>query len=127
MVKEFLLSIFFDIFKKIIPIISKKIYPLKEFVSDIKIHPRIQTPVSITLDSEIPNISIWFEIENNSSYLDILLAGGVFSLWVKDDRGYQPLFKQESIKERLYIKSKKEHELHCTIELMGKIIREYIL
>jgi len=117
MIKELLSSILFNIFKKVIPIISRKIYPQDQFIKDIEIRAREQYPAIIVNLYGIPTIDIYLLIKNNSPYIDIFLDEGVFSLWIRDDRGLEKLLKQVCINEKLNIKKKETKQIYRTIEL----------
>ncbi|MBA7508711.1 hypothetical protein ES705_00643 [subsurface metagenome] len=117
MIKELLLSFFFKIFKKVIPIISRKIYPQKEFIKDIEIRAREQYPAIVVRLYGIPTIDVYLLIKNNSPYINVFLEGGIFSLWIKDDRGLGKLLNQVCINEKLNIKKKETKQIYRAIEL----------
>lgn len=111
---EFILSLLF-----IIPIsfTKKLISRERKFLNDVEIDVRSSNPVSFTLTSQIPTANIYLKITNKSQYLEAIFDRAVFSVWIKSDRGEQPILHQAHIMSKTKIKQKKSAEIFCQFDL----------
>lgn len=110
-------TITFKIVGAVLPIIKEKIYSKESFEKDIEIDVRSTNPISFCLTSQIPSASIYLKAINKSQYLDINLSGFISSIWLKHDKGYQPLTKSSIVIPKEEIKQKDSKEIYCSIEL----------
>lgn len=113
MIKEFILSLLF----RLLPFIRKWIYPEKEFLDDIEVDVRSSNPVSFTLSTQIPVANIWLKITNKSQYLETIFDRAVLSVWIRSDRGEQPILHQAHITSKTKIKKKKSEEIFYQLDL----------
>lgn len=113
MIKEYILSLLL----KLLPYIRRWIYPEKEFLDDIDVDVGSSNPVSFTLTSQIPTANICLEITNKSQYLEAIFDRAVFSVWIRSDRGEQPILHQAYIMSKTTIKKKKSEEIFYRFDL----------
>jgi len=116
MIKSLLLRIVFEISKKFVPFISKKIYPEKKIKEHIETDVRSTQPITITLNKEIPEISVYLKVTNKSPYLDVEFDRCEFSLWLKSSRGQQPLTKISVMSKEL-VKKGESKIIYCNEKL----------
>jgi len=117
MIPELILAVLIKILNKGFPSLAKKNYSESEFKEHIDIDVQSSNPIEISLNSELPKITIYLKITNKSPYLDVKLNRAVFSLWVRSDRGTQLLLNNFWILSPTYIKKGKSEEVFCLTEL----------
>lgn len=113
MIKEFILSILF----KNLSFVKKLIYPQKKFKDDIEIDVRSSQPITFTLGYRIPTSAIYLKITNKSQYLEAIFDRAILSVWLRHDKGFQPIIKQAPIIFKKSIRQKQSEEIFCEFEL----------
>ena len=111
---EFILSLLFMIPSSFT---KKLIYREKKFLNDVEIDVRSSNPVSFTLTSQIPTANIYLKIANKSQFLEAIFDRAVFTVWIRSDRGEQPILHQAYIISKTKIKQKKSEEIFCQFDL----------
>ena len=117
MLNELILTGLFKVLNKIFPFLAKKIYPESKFRKHIDIDVLSTNPIEISLNGRIPEITIHLKITNRSPYIDVKFDRAVFELWVKSDRGFQPLLYNFWILTPIYIRKGESEEIFCQKEL----------
>jgi len=112
-----LLDIIFSFLFKMLPFMRKYIYPEKELLEDIEIDVRSTNPVSFTINSDIPNASIYLKITNKSQYLEIVFNRAIISVWLSSKKGTQPICHESHIISKQNIGKKRTEEIFCTFDL----------
>ena len=110
-------NVLIKVLNRISPYLAKKVYSKSEFKNHIDIDVCSSSPINISLNRGIPEITIYLKITNRSPYLDVKLNRAVFSLWVNSDRGSQPLFNHFWILSLTHIKRGTSEEIFCQKEL----------
>ena len=113
MIKELILSLLFNF----LPFTKRLIYSQKKFEEDIEIDVRSSNPVSFTLSTEIPTANIYLKIINKSQYLEAIFNRAILSVWIRSNRGYQPILKQAYIISKRKIKQKQSEGIYCEFAL----------
>lgn len=116
MVNELISVASSKILHKAPPYLAKKIYSESEFKKHIDIDVQSSNPINISLNRDIPEISIYLKITNMSPF-DVRLNRAVFSLWINSDSGSQPLFNHFWILSPTDIKIGTSEKIFCQKEL----------
>lgn len=116
MLLDFIKEMLFESF----PFTHKIIYSKRSFKNDIRISPRASEPVVFNLSDNTPSVDIYLTVENRSQYLDANLGRILFSLWVRDDKGFRSLIDQGYIYCHKIISKKSDADLYRHIILSGQ-------
>lgn len=117
MIQDVINEIFFQSIGKFSPWLRKKIYPKDEFVKDIEFDVRSSNPLYFSLNSQIPHVALYVKIINKSQYLEIIFDRALLEIWIRSDRGSQPVIYQGKMTSRQRIGKKETKELYWTTEL----------
>lgn len=117
MIQDVINEIFFQSIGRFWPRLREKIYPKDEFIKDIEFDVRSSNPLSFSLNSEIPHASLYLKIINKSQYLEITFDRALLEIWIRSDRGSQPVIYQGKMISRQRIGKKETRELYWNTEL----------
>ena len=117
MYEEIIKEIFFQTIGRILPWLRKKIYPKGEFEKDITIDVRGSNPLNFSLNGDIPRVTLYLEISNKSQYIEMIIEKMFFSIWIRSDKGSQPVIYRGEMMVCQRIGKKETKELYWTTEL----------
>ncbi|CAG1006078.1 MAG: hypothetical protein MPEBLZ_03227 [Candidatus Methanoperedens nitroreducens] len=117
MIQDVINEIFFQSIGRFWPWLRKRIYRKDKFVKDIEFDVRSSNPLTFILNSQIPHATLYLKIINKSQYLEITFDRALLEIWIRSDRGEQPVIYQGKMISRKRIEKKGTAELYWTTEL----------
>lgn len=117
MIQDVINEMFFQSIGRFWPLLRKKIYPKDKFVKDIEFDVRSNNPLTFTLNSDIPHATLYLKIINKSQYLEITFDRALLEIWIRSDRGDQPVIYQGNMMSRQRIGKKGAEGLYWKTEL----------
>ncbi len=102
---------------RVLPWLQKKIYPEDEFKKDIEIDVRSVNPLAFCLTCNIPTVTLYLQIRSKSQYLEITIEKLFFDIWIRSDKGNQPVIHQGMMPSHQRIGKKGTEELYWKTEL----------